>query len=656
MKKLLAVLLTVVMLLGVLPIGAMAEDASVYPEEIEVYADENLSGVTYAYNQEEGLVTVNIAENNVSNWQKAYIELGAGASSLAVSISILAPEETVGCYTIAGNNNNVTLEKIKDIVEENYDCFDPCEGSIGNGMEIAHISHNSDGTVTIALVEEDLTIAVAWLNNNGEVTYQIVKVVGKIAENNAGAFKFNDTFANINNVPKERLFVNSESDLMSAAAEETGLDYVDGILTLTYVGTKTDYNSVKDDFISAGFDENNFGGASITVTAPEGYVDYYSQENEACESYAVYFDGEILSGNEYYFYWVNANDSNDIIVEKLAVEFKFPFKNIWMERYWEALDYGTADSRLKFTVGTSHKTAVEYSLEELAEAGVKITFDEGYIHVGYEGAPDAYVVANVIVQIDAPEGAVAYKRINGGGDLGNYEFADEANMSITSSETKLRTIENDGKPRMDLSGMEAFEIEGISVWVGLISGSTRTQIIDWYDANGNVMQRDYYYAYNDDVSIEETAEAEENISSKVEKVTPIGEDWFLTCNHYPQSGRNDAYYFELEAGGDVPEEEKTIYIPYSYLDENLTYAKAVKMGLKPKLHHYDDGHTQIELLKGELTEYGIKFVVEHFSPFVIAYDIEEVKEEIKDTVVVEIGAYKPEREEEQNPGTGAPIC
>ena len=627
---------------------------NVYPDAITVEISQFLNGVTYSYNPATGVAEFVIAENDAEDWKNAYIDGGAVLSNIYGTAAIQAPDWAVG-FSMTNGNNTSFEDFVRRVTSEGHK-FDPvrtmdpyCRRSI----ELAHITRNeTTGKVTVSLVEENYWIYIAWVDQNGNIVYQSVNLNSSIAEGTTEVFTFDDAFANVQTISPEKFNQRVEiettgSELMTYLDSEENINYVNGNLVLRYTGPEINYESVKRRFINE-FGTDNFGGAALTVYPPAGYKPYkmefdngyrYAKEGETTlPVWGTYYGEErIFTDEDYYLYWIN-EAGTDFIIEKIGVYFDFPFKNIWMEKYWEPLSYGEEDSRLKITVGTSHSTATEYTLEELKEKGAVLNIEDGFITVSFADNADIYTITNIIAQVEPPEGAVYYKRNNSGAEgMLDYENAEEQNEIIRSG--KIRTIEKDGKPRLDLSGFEVIEINGLKIYVSTVSGTTRVQIIDWYNANDEIIQRDYYYSIGDDYCISKVVDAveEDDIEEPVQDPTPVkkdGKDWKLTVNHFGQEKSYDnaeAYYFQLEGDENTPEGNKVIYLPYSFIDPELDYDEAVNMELKPKLHHYTDDHSELvegKPIDGELRPEGIRFVVGSFSPFVLTWgDAAKIGEE-----------------------------
>lgn len=159
----------------------------------------------------------------------------------------------------------------------------------------------------------------------------------------------------------------------------------------------------------------------------------------------------------------------------------------------------------------------------------------------------------------------------------------------------------------------------------------RGKVIEWVDAQGNVLGYTFAYGRNDPF-----------VATTRTEVKPGGEDGRPTgkpgdynepfavgpdggmfwCERYPQEGGNgQKWYFRLRVSGHSEwSGEYTVYLPYSYLE--ITDAEAQRLinsGRKARIDHYVNGDGMApETLEGTYTEWGICFKTRSFSPFVIS--------------------------------------
>ncbi|MBR5309530.1 MAG: hypothetical protein IKU42_00205, partial [Oscillospiraceae bacterium] len=270
----------------------------------------------------------------------------------------------------------------------------------------------------------------------------------------------------------------------------------------------------------------------------------------------------------------------------------------------------------------------------LINGGLTMSLSNGKFHAGFDITRefDVYNVPNAMISIAPPNDGVEYVafKINesGGGSKNYYDPWKPVDQDVVIQGGDFFDITDWRTRCLNIAYFRCENIDGIDVWYTGNAGGEQTMIIDWYtstDENAKPAKREFIYVKYEDYLNKATTssvtkeELKENYGTGVTEATPIGKNWKLNVNHYPQSKYNDeyAYYFQLEATGEVPEGKKIIYIPYSYIDEDLDYEKALELKLHPKLKHYDDSHNKKENIDGVLTPYGMMFVVSDFSPFII---------------------------------------
>lgn len=159
----------------------------------------------------------------------------------------------------------------------------------------------------------------------------------------------------------------------------------------------------------------------------------------------------------------------------------------------------------------------------------------------------------------------------------------------------------------------------------------RGKVIEWVDAQGNVLGYTFAYGRNDPF-----------VATTRTEVKPGGEDGRPTgkpgdynepfavgpdggmfwCERYPQEGGNgQKWYFRLRVSGHSEwNGEYTVYLPYGYLGISEQEAqRLINSGRKARIDHYVNGDGMApETLEGTYTEWGICFKTRSFSPFVIS--------------------------------------
>lgn len=154
----------------------------------------------------------------------------------------------------------------------------------------------------------------------------------------------------------------------------------------------------------------------------------------------------------------------------------------------------------------------------------------------------------------------------------------------------------------------------------------RHRLVQWLQENADgtyeVLGYTYVCGRNDSfvqTTITDAVSSEKNAENPY-IIGKVGEKF--KCDRYPQRGEGkDKQYFQFTLiGGQGRENGKyVVYVPYAYFDMTTADGAARKArGEYPTIKHYNNNHELREEFKGEYTEYGIKFEVSSFSPFVIS--------------------------------------
>ena len=169
------------------------------------------------------------------------------------------------------------------------------------------------------------------------------------------------------------------------------------------------------------------------------------------------------------------------------------------------------------------------------------------------------------------------------------------------------------------------DIGGVTVGYTSMLGY-RHMAAEWLKQNDNGTYEVLGYTYvcgRNDSFVQTTITNAESSAKESDKPYIIGnEGEKFKCDRYPQRGEGkDKQYFQFTLiGGHGRENEKyVVYIPYSYFGMTTADGAARKArGEHPTIKHYYNNHEFREDIQGEYTEYGIKFEVRSFSPFVIS--------------------------------------
>jgi len=274
--------------------------------------------------------------------------------------------------------------------------------------------------------------------------------------------------------------------------------------------------------------------------------------------------------------------------------------------------------------------------------GITFEYDEdlGLAHVDYDANAEMTGDLGKIELWVAPyAGATAYRMNGGGGNTIFYEdisgdvvagqefITSRAELHILKEGEKVKVIDTHPLTTVKVGPATIYKQTG-EVWP--YGGGVH--VIFWYkdeqaaiDEPEKPLRIEYICDTNGTMSkISKTPmlESEDEIKKPVTEVTCIGpyadKGWNLVIERYPQKG-GDTFLYELHLennrGGRVePGEPLIIYMPYpkGHNSDNHDYIY--------QLVHYSDeyeNYQDYELVEVEETEYGIRFVIESFSSFVL---------------------------------------
>ena len=105
---------------------------------------------------------------------------------------------------------------------------------------------------------------------------------------------------------------------------------------------------------------------------------------------------------------------------------------------------------------------------------------------------------------------------------------------------------------MDLSGFRVVEVNGLKVYISDMSG-TRVQVIDWYNENDEIIQRDYFYVVNEDFAVTKVTEkviTGESSYSMGTDLTPMITKLLQGVQAIPKAQETDEW--EKVCGGELP--------------------------------------------------------------------------------------------------------
>lgn len=275
-------------------------------------------------------------------------------------------------------------------------------------------------------------------------------------------------------------------------------------------------------------------------------------------------------------------------------------------------------------VAAASEESVKQMLPPPLQSAVKYDTKLGFVTVDLSGLDPEEVLdlRNMGVVLPAPQGAVSYKvatdSSNTDPTTGNKEFFINAAKG-KFDDPNGRTLISEGRVAQDCFVpyvvLSKITVDGIDVYFAS-DQNFRSKVVQWYNDAGEVIATNYVYVKNSPFVQSVTTTAKVAADETEQNPYIIGGDGErFTCERYPQENAGEKQYFKFTATGQHTG-SYTIYIPYSYF--GLTWEQAKTRTQKPVIKHYYEDHTWHEDIQGEYTEYGIKFEVSSFSPFVIS--------------------------------------
>lgn len=686
MKKIISLVLAIVLVLGIaLPSAAEETDYDKWwktaPKmdksrlDLSVFDFFKTNG-TVDISYENGVLEITINNTSPDVWAKYYNSVakpsfGGEQESVHCRIQFNGPEGTVECCVETTNPDSWIMDfeknENKQFDEESYG---------GNGFSVGTIVIDEDGSAELIPELSHHAICMAWKDSKGNITYEYIELVIKISPEDTvikipeGKINTIKKIENIDRFEFDKSYDNFKGSFDSENAE----------VVYNYTGNKKTVSEIENELAGTGdgekFIETIFkakDGYKITKAQISGKGIKKSEKAEDERSikigYLLMSESSKLNASnriEATIYSASVTNPDDKLIEKFWI---MPRLNItWMEN--EGFK-AVPENRIVYA---------ENAVDELKEAGVHVTVDEGKIIVSYDKEIDIkkYNQIDKSFRILPLEGAASSKYTAvGGGDRNTFydlSNGEDAEHYINNANTN---IEN---KNLDSKILKTKTIEDITYYY---SGYTQYYafLIVWEMEDGSYEKEFFTTTYNEYVNTVATEgiNSEDLGSDEIEDPTVIkdhfnkgyhGKDWRFTVKYYPQESESgNTYYFELEIkgeGSENPEELKRVYLPYNFISDDMTYEKAVEENLDVKVIHYlDESHTEYEEISGTPDENGIYFDVYTFSPFIIEWETdgtnEEEKPEIPDFPVHirpsgnKNNAEQEEKEDEVNPGTGAPI-
>ncbi|MBR3953775.1 MAG: dockerin type I repeat-containing protein [Oscillospiraceae bacterium] len=450
------------------------EIAPCKPEDFEIFVPEVLSSsgaITYSYSETTGKLFITVDTTKT----EAFAEF---SDVLMFEISFNFSEETESFYYCWTGDYEKVLDFYSDVTTGDYMWVSPEHHYfIPVSPEEAVFRDGSGAYIFDEYYGEDY-ICTGIIKANGTQEVRILPVtveyVGPTAiELPAGSFAENP-------YPSAERIIPDTSNSLLNAYKDGKLDYEEelGVLRYTYTGEKTDIEEIAEEINSIGF-------INTTLKAPEGYTFAFGDADYITDSGDVILAAD-FSPYEYEFRtcWEDANYEvfEDQIIIKTVPDFN-------------AMDYNgytpIPDSRLIIDVDTEtlEKYGIHYGHEK-DSAYFTLDFDDDADIDSVEKAGiDPYSIYNL--EIIPPKGAVSYgisnRSTSESYDLA-YDFDRDFYPGYRNEINGMSSVRYDG-----FTGLESLSLPESAVWYTETIFNVYT--IDWYDAEGNTILKEYIHSY-----------------------------------------------------------------------------------------------------------------------------------------------------------------
>lgn len=577
------------------------------------FPDELKRGTDYEYNYANGVLTVTVLKGSEEHCLAA-----AKASDVNVRIVL---KNTENANRIADYNGNDEKSALSFINEPQAQKFNNTDGERGYSRPMAAVNQQ-DGVLSVTASNKYSGIRTFVMWGNAADEGNQVTVVKKSAivvyiivegENNfhySASLEDPQGTESVNNKQIESVSFVKPSDWMYWMEP--------GTVFVTPKGGKTVTETLRQQATPPAA----LGQAVITAPA-EGY----SLVLNECTASG---DSRTLSANE------NSSDLSRCLVDIYApsgepVSLKCVL--VWASKTGEKISQQlNIMVRNGSKLDTLEKPVSVPDAVPNAGSGINVIYDNGYFYTMFDGrtlptykqlqqgvtlSPSADIAEKVTHFRVAPlsnESAILDadtlgKMKSGFTDAYVPEKYDENTAVI------VRFAEVDFKAVGDIQVGYTFDLD------------YRHRLVQWLQENDNGTYEVLGYTYvcgRNDSFVQTTITDAESSAKESDKPYIIGnEGEKFKCDRYPQRGEGkDKQYFQFTLiGGQGRENGKyVVYVPYAYFGMTTADGAARKArGEYPTIkHYYNNNHELREEFKGEYTEYGIKFEVSSFSPFVIS--------------------------------------
>ena len=570
-------------------------------------------GTDYEYNYANGVLTVTVLKGSEEHWLAA-----AKANDVNVHIVL---KNTENANRIADYNGNDEKSALSFINEPQAQKFNNTDGERGYSRPMAAVNQQ-DGVLSVTASNKYSGIRTFVMWGNAADEGDQVTVVKKSAivvyiivegENN---FHYS---ASLGDPQGTESVNNKQIESVSFVKPADWMYWMEpGTVFVTPKGGKT----VTETLGQQATPPAALGQAVITAPA-EGYSLVLSECTESGDS-------RTLSANK------NSSDLSRCLVDIYApsgepVSLKCVL--VWASKTGEKINQQlNIMVRNGSKLDTLEKPVSVPDAVPNAGSGINVIYDNGYFYTMFDGhtlptykqlqqgvtlSPSADIAEKVTHFRVAPlsNGSAILDADTLGRMTSGFTDAYVPEKYDENTAVIVRFAEVDFKAVGDIQVGYTFDL------------GYRHRLVQWLQENADGTYEVLGYTYvcgRNDSFVQTTITDAERSEKNAEKPYIIGKDGEkFKCDRYPQRGEGkDKQYFQFTLiGGQGRENGKyVVYVPYAYFGMTTADGAARKArGEYPTIkHYYNNNHELREEFKGEYTEYGIKFEVSDFSPFVIS--------------------------------------
>lgn len=590
-----------------------------FPKDLE-------RGKDYEYTYADGVLTVTVLKGSEEHWLAAAKDAKNG--NVGYTLHFVKPENAARIAKFNGNNDQTAYQFINGNMK-----FNGASNEQAFGGVMAAVNQSGDVlSVTATPNFNGMRSFVVWAagaesEEAGQNTpIKKLAIRAEIVIEKENYFHYETISQPINDVEVSRLISGAKLDTQYENSWEC-IALESGVLIVRPIDDKT----VKESLNAS----QNVHLGKVTITAPSGYT-------------LVLDECKVLNGNrDAISENKNTNGDSKCVVSLIALDghvsraqYELVWKdvagNIKRERFSVSVEDGAKLSGL----GTGNKpiSVPVQSDMDTPTGGVNVTCDGGHFYTSFDSnsaqLPNYQELEKgITLKPDASLQGVTHYRVmsvTGNSSALEGEILSSFNILFRTIDSNTVREYNPQKGERDLQmryvEVAYQDIGGVTVGYTSMLGY-RHMAAEWLKKNDDGTYEVLGYTYvcgRNDSFVQTTITDAERSEKNAEKPYIIGKDGEkFKCDRYPQRGEGkDKQYFQFTLiGGQGRENGKyVVYVPYAYFGMTTADGAARKArGEYPTIkHYYNNNHELREEFKGEYTEYGIKFEVSDFSPFVIS--------------------------------------